>query len=270
MSLFNRDSANHPLSNQPSLAQSSLAQSPLTQLQQSLNHYWQLPFHSDINLEQKLQQVQDWQRNRINQTHSELFSLPQNKAMADYFVNDLYAGQDFQTIAQQLELIIAKAKPIEKLIPHKALETGTLGIKAAIEAIELDLHIAQWLLNHQLDVTPDTMYTAYRAVNAKSARQHQIASMQQVCYQTDKYINSFILQKSFKLAKSIAYKQGLQPLYDFIAHGFEAMKQLDTVASFIEPVAKRELAIIEQVHNPTNPLNPLNNDGKITPFSLSL
>lgn len=234
--------------------------SSIKALQNNLKRYWQLPYHNNTNLADKLSQVQKWQRNRIFKTHAKLFAMPQNKDMANYFVNDLYGGADFHIMAKQLETILPKAKLFEKLIPKNALETGTLGIYAAVEAIELDLQLAEWLQTNHLNVNHDNMLKAYQTVNAKSARKQQIETMKHMCYRTDKYINAFVLQKAFSLSKNAAYKQGLQPLYDFVDTGFVAMRQLSSIADFIEPFAEKELAIIEHVHSK-------NHHGKVDPFN---
>ncbi len=236
--------------------------SSIKTLKSNLKAYWQLPYHNNPALADKLLQVQKWQRKRIFKTHSQLFALPQNQDMANYFVNDLYGGANFYIMAKQLETILPKAKLFETFIPKKALETGTLGIYAAIEAIELDLQLAKWLQDNNLSVEHDNMLKSYQAVNAKNARKQQIATMKQMCYRTDKYINAFVLQKAFSLAKNTAYKQGLQPLYDFVDTGFVAMRQLTSIADFIEPFANKELAIIEQVHN-------TNHNNKVDPFNLN-
>lgn len=226
--------------------------SALSQLQQHLQHYRQLPYHQNNALAQKLIQVQAWQRHRIHHTHDKLFAQPNHQAMAHYFIEQLYGGEAFDILAQQLERILPKAQKIEMLAPSAALETGVLGIYSAINAIELDMQLAQWLLEQNLEVNEANMVTAYRTVNAKAARERQIQDLKEMCYRTDKYINSFMLQKGFKLAKGTAYKHGYQPLYDFIAEGFAAMKPLKSVASFIDPFCEKEFAIIDYVHSEAN------------------
>ncbi|WP_227431068.1 FFLEELY motif protein [Psychrobacter sp. I-STPA6b] len=238
--------------------------SSLSDLQVHLSHFWQLPYHQDSALEQKLNDVQAWQRQRMAHSHEALFSQPQNQAMAHYFMYQLYGGEDFKTLATQLERIVPKAQKLEKLAPASALETGTLGIQAAITAIELDMHIAQWLLAHDLTVNEENMLKAYQGVNEAQERQAQIHSLKDICYRIDKYLNSFMLQKAFQLAKGTAYKYNYQPLYDFIASGFSAMKPLKSVSDFIEPFCERELAIIEHVHEP----NPAQYQGKVDPFGV--
>ena len=156
--------------------------------------------------------------------------------MADYFFTQLYGGEEFKLLAKQLARIVPKAQKLERLAPASALETGSMGIQAAIFAIELDLHLAQWLLDQDLPVNEDNMLAAYRAVDEADDRRVQIANLKDVCYRTDKYINSFMLKKAFALAKSTAYRHGYQPLYDFINTGFKAMKPLSQCWRFYRTV----------------------------------
>lgn len=221
----------------------------LSDLQLHLDRYWALPYHNNAELKAKLDEVQSWQRDRIRSTHQALFSAPKNQMMASYFLTQLYGGEEFKGLAEQLARIIPKAKKLEKLAKESAFETGSLAVQAAILAIELDMDLAEWLLTYDLPVNEHNMLAAYRAVDKASARREQINNLKDVCYRTDKYLNSFMLKKAFSLAKGTAYRRGYQPLYDFIDSGFVAMKPLDTVGSFIEPFCKDELTIIDQVHD---------------------
>lgn len=233
----------------------------LANLQQHLTRFWALPHHEDPALNAKLTEVQSWQQERIKRTHRELFEQPKNRLMADYFLTQLYGGEEFKLLAKQLERILPKAKKLERLAKESALEAGSMGIQAAILAIELDLHLAAWLLDQELPVNEDNMLAAYRAVDEEQERRVQISNLKDVCYRTDKHLNSFMLKKAFALAKGTAYRYNFQPLYDFIDTGFQAMKPLKSVSSFIEPFCERELLIIEQVHD-------TDNDGKPVTFAV--
>ena len=236
--------------------------SALSELQQHLTHYRSLPYHDDAELNAKLDEVQAWQRARIQRTHSALFEQPENKPMAEYFLTKLYGGEEFKLLADQLNRILPKAKKLERLAKESALETGSMAIQAAILAIELDLHLAQWLIEKDLPVNEENMLAAYRAVDESAERRVQISNLKDVCYRTDKYLNSFMLRKAFGLAKGAAYRHNYQPLYDFINAGFNAMKPLKSVSGFIDPFCARELMIIDQVHAGDN-------DGKIAAFGVS-
>ncbi|ALF59109.1 FFLEELY motif protein [Psychrobacter urativorans] len=236
--------------------------SALSELQNHLTRYWALPYHQDAALESKLVEVQAWQRARIQRTHNELFEQPKNRPMADYFLTQLYGGGEFKLLAKQLERILPKAKKLERLAKETVLETGSLAIQAAILAIELDMHLAEWLLAQELPVNEENMLAAYQAVDEAGERRTQINNLKDVCYRTDKYLNSFMLKKVFALAKNTAYSHNFQPMYDFIDAGFKAMKPLDSVGGFIEPFCKRELLIIDQIHAPAN-------KGNVSAFAVS-
>ncbi|MBP2281399.1 hypothetical protein RCH20_001472 [Psychrobacter sp. PL15] len=234
----------------------------LSELQQHLTRYWALPYHEDAKLRDILNGVQTWQRARIQRTHSALFEQPKNQAMASYFLTQLYGGEEFKQLAEQLARILPKAKKLERLAKESALETGSMAIQASILAIELDLHLAEWLVAHDLSVDEENILMAYRTVDESSARRIQINNLKDVCYRTDKYLNSFMLKKAFALAKGTAYRHNYQPLYDFINAGFIAMKPLDSVSEFIDSFCERELMIIDQVH-------ASDNDGKTAAFGVS-
>lgn len=218
------------------------------ELQQHLTRYWALPYHDDETLNRALNEVQTWQRLRIQRTHKELFSQPNNRSMANYFLTQLYGGEKFKLLAVQLARVLPKAQKLERLVKESVLETASMSIQAAILAIEMDLHLAQWLVDRNLPVNEKNVMLAYSVLDESAERREQLSNLKEVCYRTDKYFNSFLLQKAFALAKSTAYSLNYQPLYDFVEAGFAAMKPLESVSSFIDPFCARELEIIEQIH----------------------
>lgn len=219
-----------------------------SELQQHLTRYWALPYHDDPQLNTVLNEVQALQRIRIQHTHNELFEQPENQLMANYFLTQLYGGKEFKMLAVQLARILPKAQKLESLIKESALQTGSMAIQAAVLAIELDLHLAQWLIAQDLPVTEANVMTAYSVIDESTERRNQINNLKEVCYRTDKYLNSFFLLKAFQLAKSTVYHLNYQLLYDFVEAGFNAMKPLDSVSSFIDPFCARELMIIDRIH----------------------
>ncbi|WP_407074222.1 FFLEELY motif protein, partial [Psychrobacter sp. GW64-MNA-CIBAN-0177] len=77
-----------------------------------------------------------------------------------------------------------------------------------------DMHLAQWLVTQDLPVNEENVLAAYRAIDESAERRVQINNLKDVCYRTDKYLNSFMLKKAFALAKGTAYKHNFQPMYD--------------------------------------------------------
>ncbi len=222
------------------------------ELEQHLKRYWALPYHDDPKLDTVLNEVQAWQRLRIQRTHKALFEQPNHQLMANYFLTQLYGGKEFKRLAIQLARVLPKAKKLESLIKESALTTGSMAIAAAVLAVELDLHLAQWLIAHDLPANEKNIMTAYSTLDESEARRNQIHNLKEVCYRTDKYLNSFFLHKAFQLAKSTVYRLNYQLLYDFVEAGFDAMKPLDSVSSFIDPFCALEMTIIERIQQDKN------------------
>lgn len=224
----------------------------LTDLQQNLTEFWQLEHHHNAELNQTLQAVQAWQRKRLLTTHQDLFAKKENQLMADFLIGQLYAGEKFELLAKQLERMAKKGEKLEKFIPQKSLETGVMGVNEAILVVKLDLQIAKYLFENNLTVNEENMITAYQVVNAKTAREAQLVNLANMCYLTQKHLKSFVLQKTFGLAKPLAQKHGFDVLYQFIDDGFMAIKPIKNMADFIEPFCAKERQIIDNVHSQKN------------------
>lgn len=66
--------------------------SKLAVLNELLVKYQQLNYHQNPQLLQRLRDVQNWQKQRIIQSHATEFKQKQNVLMAEYFMNRLYGG----------------------------------------------------------------------------------------------------------------------------------------------------------------------------------
>ena len=60
--------------------------SKLAALDQLLEQYQQLSYHTDPALKQRLHEAQDWLKTRILATHQDMFNQKENQLMAKYFL----------------------------------------------------------------------------------------------------------------------------------------------------------------------------------------
>ncbi|MDO4896687.1 MAG: hypothetical protein Q3971_04920 [Moraxella sp.] len=228
--------------------------SQIQTLVDTLTAYKSLSHHTSPALKQTLIAIQHWQKQRIKHTNHALFSDDKTAPLANYLIDRIYGDDEFDVLADQLltagHNALNGSGKLEKLIPTNALGAGVLGVQCAVQTVELDLALAQICQDeHPHQPIDDTlMTTLYQKANAKDARTAQIYAIADVCQQSDKYFNSFILQNAFKLAKKMAYNNGYQPLYDFINDGLIAMKPLKNIDDFVAPFMTNELAIINQIH----------------------
>lgn len=228
--------------------------SQIQTLLQHLNDYNALAHHHDANLMTALDAIQSWQRRRIHQTHQGLFTNPKTAPLIHFLIDRIYDHTTFDTISKQLQTATNKAVDgsgrLKKLIPNKALDAGLIGIDAAIDAIKLDLALAKIYVTAYKDmpINDELMTRLYQAGNDKSERIRQIQNIGEACHISYQQFNSFLLQKAFKLAKSTAYNNGYQPLYDFIHDGLHAIATIDNIGSFCSSFMTTELTAIEQIY----------------------
>lgn len=231
--------------------------SKLSGLNNLLVEYHQLQYHHDASLFQRLQQVQAWQKMRMQRTHHAHFSEKNNQLMAEYFLNRLYGGRDFDALAQQIERLMGYAHKAEKMIPENAIKTGTLGITLAILAVRLDEQVAQQLLKDYPENTPindEMMRLIYLKLNQEQDRLKQLDLLDTLGISLDKYMRSFIIYTAFKMCKGAAQKYHFEVMYEFMQDGFIAMKPLKSAEQFVKHFTTIEREIIAKVH--AGDLNP--------------
>lgn len=226
--------------------------SKLAVLDDLLAHYYQLSYHTQPDILSRLQDVQAWQKVRMQRTHRAHFSEKPNQLMAEYFLNRLYGGAEFDALAAQIARLMKYAHKAEKVIPENAIKTGTLGVELAILAVQLDEQVAIQLLQdyhpHET-LTDEMMRLTYLKLDQGQARLKQLALLDQLGMSLDKYMRSFVVYAAFKMCKGAANKYNFQVMYAFMQDGFLAMKPLKSAEKFVREFTATERQIIDKVHS---------------------
>lgn len=231
--------------------------SKLAALDELLEQYKQLNYHSDPILKQRLHDAQNWLKTRIQETHQELFNDPKNQLMAKYFINRLYGGPEFDDLALQIERLLKYAHKAEKIIPENAIKTGLKSVGLAVLAMQLDEQVATQLLKDfpaEQAINDEMMLQTLLKLDQAEARKQQLDMLDELGFSLDKYMRSFIMHTAFKMCKGAANKYRFELMYDFIGEGFIAMKPLKSAATFIQSFTEKERVIVDNVHSgKTNP-----------------
>lgn len=225
--------------------------SKLAVLDELLERYYQLNYHTHSDLKQRLLDVQAWQKARMQHSHAKQFAEKQNVLMSEYFLNRLYGGDDFDAMAEQIARLTKYAHKAEKLIPDNAVKTGTLGVKLAIFAVQLDEQVAAQLLEdyHPHEVlNDDMMRLTYLKLDQRDNRLKQLALLDELGLNLDKYMRSFMVQAAFKMCKGAAEKYRFELMYDFMHEGFLAMKPLKSAEKFVREFTQGERDVVAKVH----------------------
>ena len=225
--------------------------SKLAALDDLLKLYYQLNYHQNPDIFRRLQDVQAWQKQRMQATHSKQFAEKQNVLMSEYFLNRLYGGPDFDALAEQIARLMKYAHKAEKLIPENAVKTGTSGVSLAILAVQLDEQVAMQLLEdyHPHEALNDEMMRlTYLKLDQGQPRLKQLDLLDQLGFSLDKYMRSFMVQTAFKMCKGAASKYNFNIMYEFMQDGFLAMKPLKSAEKFVKDFTAVERQIIHKVH----------------------
>ena len=225
--------------------------SKLAALDELLEQYNALAYHQDPILNQRLHDAQNWLKERILNTHQELFNQPENQLMAKYFINRLYGGPDFDDLAKQIERLLKYAHKAEKFLPEDAIRTGLKSVGLAVLAMQLDEQVAKQLLKDypaEQKIDDEMMRLTLIKLDQEKERLQQLDLLDELGSALDKYMRSFIMHTAFKMCKGTAAKYHFELMYDFIGEGFVAMKPLKSAAIFIKSFTAQERQIVENVH----------------------
>ena len=225
--------------------------SKLAALDQLLEQYQQLSYHTDPVLKNRLHEAQVWLKIRIQNTHHDLFNQKENVLMAQYFINRLYGGPEFDDLAVQIERLLKYAHKAEKIIPENAIKTGLKSVGLAVLAMQLDEQVAAQLLkDYPVDqvIDDEMMRQTLIKLDQYEARLEQLSLLDDLGGALDKYMRSFIMHTAFKMCKGAASKYRFELMYDFIGEGFIAMKPMKSAANFIHSFTVKEQEIVEKVH----------------------
>jgi len=225
--------------------------SKLAALDDLLELYYQLNYHQNPEIFRRLQDVQAWQKKRMQSTHHKQFAEKQNVLMSEYFLNRLYGGPDFDALAEQIARLMKYAHKAEKLIPENAVKTGTSGVSLAILAVQLDEQVAMQLLEdyhpHE-GLTDEMMRLTYLKLDQGQHRLNQLDLLDQLGFSLDKYMRSFVVYTAFKMCRGAASKYNFDVMYEFMQDGFLAMKPLKSAEKFVKDFTAVERQIIHKVH----------------------
>ncbi|MBJ9984140.1 hypothetical protein IAE19_01625 [Acinetobacter sp. S40] len=226
--------------------------SKLAHFDDLLQQYNAFEYHQDPAILQRLNDAQIWLKKRIKDTHQTYFNEPENQLMAQYFLNRLYGGPDFDPLALQIERLLKYAHKAEKLLPDNAIKTGTKSVSLAVLAMQLDEQIAIQLLKDypaNAPITDEMMRQTLLKLDQKEQRLVQLQLLDDLGEALDKYMRSFMMYAAFKMCKSAAHKYNFDLMYEFIQEGFVAMKPMKSAEKFIKTFSTVERDIIEKVHS---------------------
>jgi len=200
-----------------------------------------------VALDPQLALLRTWQSQRLARTYADLLVDPHAGPACRFFLSDIYAPRDFSQRDHDIERIYAF---LVRVLPPHTLRLLSEVIELNRLTNALDNALCRVLVN-QLQVTdsitPEQYAAGYRLCDNYDERVRQIELITQVLRQVGAGSRLAVVGLAMKLARGSALRAGWVELYDFLARGYAAFKQLRDLPSFVGTIGERERRILDQI-----------------------
>ena len=195
-------------------------------------------------------EVKHFQAARFAATYADFLSSAKYKAVALFFLEELYSAKDYTQRDAQFARI---ASALERLFPEQVVKTAVSLAQLHCLTEDLDLAMAQQWMNDP-DTPPVARYvTAWRGVARRPDRNLQLATVMNVGNELDHLTRIPGLRRLLKMMRGPASLAGLGSLQRFLESGFDTFASMgadgdgDGARHFLNTVQLREAGLIEQL-----------------------
>jgi len=198
----------------------------------------------------RLRQLQRWQCARLTRSHADLAAQPRYAPGVAFFIDDLYAPQDFSARDADIE----QALPyMIRLLPAKVLATAADAMTLQVLSRELDAAMVTALFadsgtNTDADDIDVARYAqAYHICDAFAERREQIILLETLAERLEGYVHSRLLYATLRMAHGPAKLIGLGDLQAFLERGFSAFRHMRGSKRFVHTIVDRETRYLEAI-----------------------
>ncbi|WP_166257525.1 FFLEELY motif protein [Marinobacter salicampi] len=217
------------------------------QLQHQLLAYHDFrQYRADHSLAPALAALGEWQAERLKATHEDLYEHPAYRPGLVFLLTDLYAPAGMTRRDDNVDRVFPK---IVKWLPDHLLDTlaGLVELNHVTQRLDLDLIEQLDLMGLEPDrMDKDAYCEAFRAGDS-GQRRRQIALVEQVGGQLDRYVRNRSLGWLLSMSRGPAEMAELEDLHSFIHRGYRAFRAMDRVDALIDEVVARETQVLEQI-----------------------
>lgn len=189
--------------------------------------------------------LQNWQANRLLNTHQELYRQAQFQPAMDFFKDELYSAEHFHRRNDQ----IIRALPLMcKTMPDTLLEIVASAAELHSLSLELDALLLHYLptdLNIN-DLTLPIWVEAYNRCDNQTDRERQLDLIELLGNELKRAVRKPMIRPLLNWAKMPARLAGYQDIHQFVCNGYEAFAYLDNPDDFLIPVLQTERSLSKE------------------------
>lgn len=224
-------------------ARASAAAHLVAQIERNLAIAQLIPEHG--HRRDSLDQLQRWQRQRLQETYADLSTQPNLAPACDFFLDELYGGRDVHARDQQLQRVL----PImRRILSGRLLHAIGEAMRLQAVSLELDFELAS-LLPENAEIDQPGYAQAYRTQNRWSERREQIALICSLGKLLDDVVQQPMTRRLVRLMRRPAELSGAGLLQHFLERGMDAFSHLRGADSFLQAIETREMSALEAMES---------------------
>ena len=197
---------------------------------------------SDIAFHAEVKAVKAWQQQRLRRSYADLAGDSRYAKAVAFFLDELYGTKDSAIRDRDL---IRMYPTMKRLLPKFAFDTVDSALELDVLAEEFDQAIAKQLAGAAL--TESSYAAAFRAVDRRADRLHQVELMRAVGEGLDLVVRKPLIYSTLKMLRKPAKMTGLGEMQQFLEAGFSAFRHMNGAAHFLNTIAERETVLIARL-----------------------
>ena len=224
------------------------------QLQQYLHAYQALDLHQNNQLKDTTIMVMDWQKQRMQNIHTNLFHHEQYAFIHPFFFGHFYHFDALELLASQLQLALDQKIKLDRWLPNEVLESIINGFTLALMTLEADMQLAKLLIQKNLSVNTENLLAILPEAPQSELRLQQLELLEYIGTKLYKFSHSFLLRSAFKLAQNKIQQRGFSQLHHYIDNGMSTMRAGTHSLKFFKLLVHQEKIFLAYLdtHHPTH------------------
>ena len=189
--------------------------------------------------------LQQWQRDRLAVSFSDLNELESYRPACDFFLAELYGGLDFCERDQQMERVM----PVMiRFLSNKVLLSLASAFELQAISLEFDLAMAEIVTSRGLrELDIDTYGSIYRACDDRPMRERQILLIRQLGLDLAHLVDRPMVTRLVRLLRGPAHASGFGKLQEFLETGLRSFRKMKDSDFFINTIYQREWQTMQKL-----------------------
>jgi len=188
------------------------------------------------------QHLRAWQAQRLARTHAKLLTNRRFAEAATFFLTDIYGANDPTVRDAEIRRVLPVAV---KLLPPAGLETVADAIELDALSEELDAAMVAALGKRIAAVDAASYGSAYRKVDRRRDREHQIDLIQHLGQSLDRLARRPFVTTTLGMMRKPAQLAGLSELQSFLERGYAAFHKMGGADEFLTLIIERERTVLK-------------------------